>query len=62
MSRTYHRALAIGWTVVAIMAATCVPLRLAELHAAQRTANPPVVADGAQAPALPHVRLAQSED
>ncbi|MBB5860210.1 hypothetical protein [Xanthomonas arboricola] len=62
MSRIYQRALAVGWTVVAITAAICVPLRLAELHAAHRSAGATHVVDSEQAPALPHVRLAQAED
>ncbi|AZM72871.1 hypothetical protein C9397_14445 [Xanthomonas vasicola pv. vasculorum] len=62
MSRLYERAIALGWTLVAIAAAVCVPLRLAEIHAAQRSAvaQPAVVTE--QKASLPHVRLARAED
>ncbi|HHZ56499.1 hypothetical protein [Xanthomonas vasicola] len=62
MSRLYERALALGWTLVAIAAAVCVPLRLAEIHAAQHNpvAQPAVAAE--QKPSLPHVQLARAED
>ncbi|MBB5673735.1 hypothetical protein ABQ039_011870 [Xanthomonas sp. WHRI 6108] len=62
MNRTYQRALAVGWTVVAITAAICVPLRLVELHTAHRSAGATHAVDSEQSPALPHVRLAQAED
>ncbi|WP_115562369.1 hypothetical protein [Xanthomonas arboricola] len=62
MSRTYQRTLAVGWTVVAITAAICVPLRLVELHAAHRSAGATQVVTSEQSPALPHVRLAQAAD
>ncbi|MBV6851695.1 hypothetical protein [Xanthomonas euvesicatoria] len=62
MSRRYQRALALGWTLVAIAAAVCVPLRLAEIHAAQGSAvAQPALATEQKAP-LPHVRLARAED
>ncbi|WP_275548343.1 hypothetical protein [Xanthomonas arboricola] len=62
MSRIYQRSLAVGWTVVAITAAICVPLRLAELHAAHRSVGATRAVASGQWPALPHVRLAQAED
>ena len=47
MSRLYQHALALGWTLVAMAAAVCVPIRLAEIHAAQRNvdAQPAVVTE-----------------
>ncbi|MBB4722726.1 hypothetical protein [Xanthomonas euvesicatoria] len=62
MSRLYQRALALGWTLVAIAAAVCVPIRLAEIHAAQdNVVAQPAVATAQKAP-LSHVRLARAED
>ena len=62
MSRLYQHALALGWTLVAMAAAVCVPIRLAEIHAAQRNvdAQPAVVTE--QKASVPHVRLARAED
>ncbi|MBV6799791.1 hypothetical protein [Xanthomonas euvesicatoria] len=62
MSRLYQRALALGWTLVAIAAAVCVPLRLAEIQASQRSAVAQPTVATEQKASLPHVRLAQAED
>ncbi|NYH49404.1 hypothetical protein [Xanthomonas arboricola] len=62
MSRTYQRTLAAGWAVVAILAAVCIPLRLAEIHAAHRNADTHRTYADNQRPALPHVRLARARD
>ncbi|MBB3822269.1 hypothetical protein FHT03_001048 [Xanthomonas arboricola] len=62
MSRTYQRALAIGWTLLAITAAICVPLRLAELHAVHRSAQAHRAVASEQTAALPLARLAQAKD
>ncbi|KUF35090.1 hypothetical protein AO826_20535 [Xanthomonas phaseoli pv. manihotis] len=62
MSRRYQRAVAAGWAAVAVMAVVCIPLRLAELHAAHRSASTHRTYAGEQRPALPHVRLARAQD
>ncbi|CAD1788727.1 hypothetical protein XSP_001040 [Xanthomonas euroxanthea] len=62
MSRTYQRTLAAGWAVVAILAAVCIPLRLAEIHSAHRSGGTHRTYADEQRPALPHVRLARAQD